>query len=835
MSISDENLNKIAELSGTQKPSNETQKKLNHALRRFKYNFPSLNWWGNTPIEPTGAGLTYAESITWIRKMLHHFSDWAGQMSEELNKLQQDLWNITIIIQNELAEQLPEVINKYDLFGIIVTGNNEHISPVQTMTTTTTKDQTIFSYAFRTEYGFMEASKTTDKIIECDDPKTVDAWSLHCDERDGDKSLDFFLTVNNIPSRVNRVWLIDSYNKPIDSDKEIYYVSESEIKRAKFNKNTNTTYTSSIKLEFEKLNTNYEPYWIVNVFKRFPNGKNYLHYMTLDYKVYEYDLQTGDEKLLYTIPPANQNIFDPIADVIEGKSTIWAVTYQGVTKRRVREMNGLCFEPCFDAVEMYDIWETPKKIIFDGDYSGINPANMYQNYSNEDEKYGDKALISAFILTEKTAEAPHALAIYQLMPKKFDNSIIADHLNDYFKDSLVNSLYNHNDLADFQGYFTYNVTDQIESFRDAPLFLFNDIEITGDGALFTLTNSNFHAEGNTRIFHQTLRLINNDTTGSKRTLKTYERDVKQEIYLSGIRNKKRTRWFDSSLPVDGEKINKLITGSKLDYLSLAGTHRTFTASEFENIFEDTPVKTYKYYDLPIDKQHPLLKNLETKNLIIETTKGATAPANKDGMYEIVIKVTYQDDYAELQFRRAMHFPNKTPDEQAGGRHRAAYISPWAYVYYTVPDDSAPEDYEKNPNQGIDQKFYDIINNLQVQINNIDNRLTIVEGDIENIYQKLEEIDQSITNINNDIKNLGDAITNIENNLNSNMDAFKKILVHLESIGVWQHTGDDILKGDFVKGMGVAGGNIAAYGGTPDGSNFIKTTPNKSNYDIAGGV
>ena len=91
MSISEENMNKLTELSGAQYLTHSTQKKLDHALRRFKYNFPSLNWWGNTPIEPTGAGLTKAEAITWIRNMLHHLSDWAGQMNDELDKLIKDL------------------------------------------------------------------------------------------------------------------------------------------------------------------------------------------------------------------------------------------------------------------------------------------------------------------------------------------------------------------------------------------------------------------------------------------------------------------------------------------------------------------------------------------------------------------------------------------------------------------------------------------------------------------------------------------------------------------------------------------------------------------------
>ncbi|WP_440131483.1 hypothetical protein, partial [Klebsiella pneumoniae] len=114
----------------------------------FNYHFPQLNWWGNTPIEPTGAGLTYAESITWIQHMIHHLSDWAGGMNEELQKLQKDLADLNIIIQFELASQLPEVIQEYDLFDLIVTGNNERVSLVTTQSSTTKKEESVFCYAF---------------------------------------------------------------------------------------------------------------------------------------------------------------------------------------------------------------------------------------------------------------------------------------------------------------------------------------------------------------------------------------------------------------------------------------------------------------------------------------------------------------------------------------------------------------------------------------------------------------------------------------------------------------------------------------------------------------
>ena len=79
------------------------------------------------------------------------------------------------------------------------------------------------------------------------------------------------------------------------------------------------------------------------------------------------------------------------------------------------------------------------------------------------------------------------------------------------------------------------------------------------------------------------------------------------------------------------------------------------------------------------------------------------------------------------------------------------------------------------------------------------------------------------------------IQDIKNMLNSNQEAFKKLLQHLENIHVWQHTGDDILKGNFAPGMGVAGGNINVFTGSADGNTWIRTNSGKTENDIVAGV
>jgi hypothetical protein len=782
MTVSEENKQKMLELAGAQRPTRKLQKRIDRSLRIFKHHFPSLNWWGNTPIEPTGAGLTYAESISWLRHILHHLSDWAGQMDKELGDLINEINNIYINIEIEITEILPDIIDEYDLFDLIVTGNNERTTEVNNQATTTTIANTLFSYVFRTQFGFIEATKTNEFDVTCETGNAI--WAINVNERKDDGIAQYTIVLNNIPQTVNRVWVVTEDNV-VDGNRGIYYIYDKLIRKAEFNKNTMGS-NSIVSLNFQRLNTNYEPYWIVNVFKEIPENQNYLHYMTLDYKVYEYDLVTGKEELLYQIPAENQEIFDPIADVIEGKSTIWAISYRGTVIRSVDEMNGLCFEPCFDGVELYDTWETPKKITFTKNFCGIVPANMYIDYANNDTAKGDKELLSAFILTQKQTTNMFVTYIYQMMPKKFDNSIISGNLEDYFKGSLVNNLIDLRALADYQGYYSYNLGSDIGNFTDAPNLLIDDTKNGNDGAKFHLENTKFLANGNTRVLLQRLILINPENSKT-RTIRCFERVIQQTITMRGISWTKTSRWADKSPALNRESINSSLIGDEMDYLSLAGTRRTFQMADYESKFIDTPLKEYVYGGDPLQQDHPLFANKEKKQVIVEITKGANDESN-DAQYEIVFKLTYQDDYAELQMRRLMRFARSNDDEKFGGRTHAVYKSPWAYVYYTTPDDLAPPGYEVNPNINI---------NFEIDINNIYN-------DINNIYTDLE--------------------------------GFKKILLHLESIGVWHSDSNgDIFKGDFVAGMGVAGGNISLYGGTADGSSWIKTTAQKRDNDLVAGI
>ena len=66
-------------------------------------------------------------------------------------------------------------------------------------------------------------------------------------------------------------------------------------------------------------------------------------------------------------------------------------------------------------------------------------------------------------------------------------------------------------------------------------------------------------------------------------------------------------------------------------------------------------------------------------------------------------------------------------------------------------------------------------------------------------------------------------------------ALETLLGNLKTSGAWQQTGDTIFEGKFYNGRNIATGNINVFGGTVDGYHFIKTSNNKTENDLAGGV
>ena len=66
-------------------------------------------------------------------------------------------------------------------------------------------------------------------------------------------------------------------------------------------------------------------------------------------------------------------------------------------------------------------------------------------------------------------------------------------------------------------------------------------------------------------------------------------------------------------------------------------------------------------------------------------------------------------------------------------------------------------------------------------------------------------------------------------------ALEKILQDLKNSGAWQQTGSNVFQGQLYGDRHIATGNINLFGGTPDGGSFIRTSNNRTENDLAGGI
>lgn len=133
---------------------------------------------------------------------------------------------------------------------------------------------------------------------------------------------------------------------------------------------------------------------------------------------------------------------------------------------------------------------------------------------------------------------------------------------------------------------------------------------------------------------------------------------------------------------------------------------------------------------------------------------------------------------------------------------------------------------KEKTDGIYSRDYTgVLNTLNKDVGNINNRLDEHEERLNNIDNSIKEINRNIENIQNDIKNINSKNDKLEN-------AIKKIINNLNNSGATDGNGLDF---NFKPNRNIATGNINLFGGTPDGSSFIRTNNGKSENDLFGGV
>lgn len=101
----------------------------------------------------------------------------------------------------------------------------------------------------------------------------------------------------------------------------------------------------------------------------------------------------------------------------------------------------------------------------------------------------------------------------------------------------------------------------------------------------------------------------------------------------------------------------------------------------------------------------------------------------------------------------------------------------------------------------------------------------------------------IKKIWDEIQKIWDAIEELQNgmsgqnaNMNKMLSAVEKILQNLKNSGAWTvPESGSIWDGSMTADRNIATGNINVFGGTPDGSTFIRTNNTSTENDLAGGI
>lgn len=113
----------------------------------------------------------------------------------------------------------------------------------------------------------------------------------------------------------------------------------------------------------------------------------------------------------------------------------------------------------------------------------------------------------------------------------------------------------------------------------------------------------------------------------------------------------------------------------------------------------------------------------------------------------------------------------------------------------------------------------------------------------------EDKDKQTLTLNNNVLSIsnGNSVTlpaqgvstqdfdTLKNEYNQLKGAFEKLLQDLKGSGAWKQTGGTIFEGNLYPDRHIATGNINLFGGTVDGSAFIRTNNGKTENDLAGGI
>ena len=125
--------------------------------------------------------------------------------------------------------------------------------------------------------------------------------------------------------------------------------------------------------------------------------------------------------------------------------------------------------------------------------------------------------------------------------------------------------------------------------------------------------------------------------------------------------------------------------------------------------------------------------------------------------------------------------------------------------------------------GKHQLIFDAIQAIHTRGEQVD--FILVWDEIKKIKQRLDSIEKSINS----------RLDTLEETTGQMNSALSKLLQNLADSGAWNHTDGNIFDGYLNGNRNIATGNINLFGGTQDGSSFIRTNNGETENDLVGGV
>ena len=122
-------------------------------------------------------------------------------------------------------------------------------------------------------------------------------------------------------------------------------------------------------------------------------------------------------------------------------------------------------------------------------------------------------------------------------------------------------------------------------------------------------------------------------------------------------------------------------------------------------------------------------------------------------------------------------------------------------------------------------------NFQPKIDALNRRIDELDAKVERYHTELTNLINALTQR---VSNLESRVATLESRVTTLENALKKLLQNLHDSGAWGYDGN-ILNGNLNSGRNLATGNINLFGGSQDGSSYIRTNSGHTENDITAGI